>query len=1823
MKKCLALLSLLIGIFLYPYSGQAEALDKVNIQLKWFHQFQFAGLYAAKEKGFYTEEGLDVNLIERDPSVSHIDQVVEGKAEYGIADSGLLLSRLNGKPVTILAQIFQHSPLVYLTLQSSNLQMPHHLTGKKVMTESLGHTDAALNAMLLKTLGSLNQVELTKHSYRNEDLIDGRVDAMLAYSTNEAFWFKERGIPVRTIDPRDYGIDFYGDNLFTTDGEIRNHPERTAKMVRATIKGWNYALDHKDEVIDLILRKYNSQNRTREHLAFEANQTEAMINRRFIKLGHFEPTRYQKIAGIYTELAIANSFIVDQNFYHAPRKLEVVLSPEETAWLDGNRKISVHNETDWPPFNFAKDGQTLGYSIDIMNLLAKKIGLEVEYVTGPTWNEFLEMMKAGTLDVMLNIVKTPERLKYLLYTPPYANNPNTILSRNDTPYHVLQELFGKTVSVPKGFFYEEILKRDYPQIIVKTVDNTLDSMKAVSFGTADAAFGELAVFNYLIKENLMADLTVSGEVKLGDPEYALLNIATRKDLPILASILSKGVQSVTGEERQHLLSKWMSGVTASEAAPAPEEESSPILTFLVLSVGLLLIFGLFVFVIGRSKKEQDLSAYFGGPAFTASVLAGLSALVAVVVVMNWLAISDSKKKTTETVGEQLHIILNSSIERLNTWISDRQAFLRQMGRDPKLVKITKRLLQVDRNHDSLISSIALADARAFFASNKKFGPVGFFIISPDNISIGSRRNTNVGTKNFITEVRPDLIERAFRGEAVFIPPIRSDVKIDSSEKDGADKKPLTMFFSSPITDEYGSVLAVLTERIIPSGPLSKILHFGQVGKTGEIYAFNGESKMVSESRFKDSLVEIGLISPDTKDTAELEIRNPGGDLTKGYQPDTNRENMPLTHMMADALRLIENDEGYESSTHDQPTTKHPKNIKGYPDYRGVPVAGAWNWLPDLELGIAAEIDLDEAMANHVAFRFNLIVISAIATILAIGATLFTLMLGQRAHRSLSKARDELEDRVVERTQELQDSEKRTRAIIDNAPDGVIIISEKGEIQNFSPAAEVIFGYTPDEVVGKNIKMLMPEPRRSEHDGYLKRYLQTGEARIVGMNREVVGLGKDGNEFPMDLSVGEALLGNERIFTGIVRDITERKRAEVELRVSKTKAEEATKVAEEATKAKATFLATMSHEIRTPMGGVIGMVDLLQQSNMTDDQRQMIDTVGDSAHSLLTIINDILDFSKIEAGKLDLEEIPISIRDVVEGAGEALAVNAKNKNIGLSVFVDPNIPNALVGDQVRLRQILFNFGTNAIKFTEQGKVFLRADKIPSEDKGKATVRFQVIDEGIGIPEEAQKKLFQAFSQVDASTTRKFGGTGLGLTICQRLTEIMNGEIGVESVEGEGSTFSATVTFPVAEEHTFKSDGHDLEGLNVLLAHKDDDMRGLIPRYLEHWKATVTVTAEIDQIKPMTLDAAKDGSPFDIIYLGSGWTIDEQVDAVRSLQAEKTLSSTGYVVGCRDRVRADRPEIDNTVYVDAGPLRRAAFIKGVAVAAGRASPEVEHDDSEITLDAGKAPTVEEAEAMGQLILLAEDNVTNQDVIRRQLTMLGYALEIANDGKEALDLLETRNFAILLTDCHMPNMDGFELTKTIRKSEKDKDARFPIIAVTASVMKEEVDQCFAAGMDDFIAKPMEMQKAKEMLHKWMPEAEGVVVEASEEAAAEDTTDKPEAEEGGDGGNGAIDPTALKSVFGDDDATFKEILNDFVEPATSNVGEIEASFADRSADGVAKAAHKLKSSARSVGANELADLCQILETAGKAENWDEIDKAAPRLPGTIEKVVKYMDNL
>lgn len=401
-----------------------------------------------------------------------------------------------------------------------------------------------------------------------------------------------------------------------------------------------------------------------------------------------------------------------------------------------------------------------------------------------------------------------------------------------------------------------------------------------------------------------------------------------------------------------------------------------------------------------------------------------------------------------------------------------------------------------------------------------------------------------------------------------------------------------------------------------------------------------------------------------------------------------------------------------------------------------------------------------------------------ATLSLVGVLFGFLAVIVRRNRRMEKAL------AWQKTQEaVAESAARLQAVVQNAVDGIIIIDEQGSIESINPAAERLFGYTATEVVGQNVKMLMPPPYREQHDGYLSAYLSTGTRKIIGSGREVVGVRRDGAVFFMELAVGEVSLGNRRLFTGMVRDISERKLRDAELRQAK-------EAAEKANQAKSEFLANMSHEIRTPLNGIIGMADMAVLADLPPDQYEFITTIKASAESLMSVVNDILDYSKVEAGKLDIDPYPFSLRDALGDLLKPLAFRAQKQGVMLACCISPDVPDRLIADQGRLRQVLVNLVGNAIKFTPKGEIVVRVESQPAGEV-ETVLHIAVADSGIGISAKKMRAIFDPFSQGDASTTRLYGGTGLGLSISLRLVELLGGRLWCESKEGVGSTFSFTV------------------------------------------------------------------------------------------------------------------------------------------------------------------------------------------------------------------------------------------------------------------------------------------------------------------------------------------------------------------------------------------------------------------------------------------------
>ena len=642
--------------------------------------------------------------------------------------------------------------------------------------------------------------------------------------------------------------------------------------------------------------------------------------------------------------------------------------------------------------------------------------------------------------------------------------------------------------------------------------------------------------------------------------------------------------------------------------------------------------------------------------------------------------------------------------------------------------------------------------------------------------------------------------------------------------------------------------------------------------------------------------------------------------------------------------------------------------------------------------------------------------------------------------------------------------------------------------------------------------------------------------------------------------------------------------------------EARDAAESATQAKDRFLATMSHEIRTPMNGVVGMIDLLERTRLDDDQHQMLTTIRESGYALLTIINDILDFSKIEAGKMRLEEIPIFLQELVEGVADILAPNARKKGIYLTCFVDPELPDFVIGDPVRVRQILLNLAGNAAKFTEQGGVIIRASPGYEIGDKQQAMQFEVIDSGIGMSDEAMANLFEPFTQADSSTTRRFGGTGLGLSITASLTEMMGGQIRVKSQLGQGTTFRVTLPLPAGEGEGGAPP--DLTGLQICLLGRDSQRTGFVARYLEAAAAAVT-----------RIECADEGAAGDVLVMAPAGPADEFVRLIEGA-GDAALPA---VVANIDEAAIARTTVKQFSY-RAAPLKRRSLLRAVAMAAGRLEAEAGEEGGGEASPAARRLSAREAEAMGRLILVAEDNPTNRDVIARQLEALGHVCELVEDGRQALAALALKRYGLVLTDCHMPELDGYQLTAAIREHDDAQIRSLPVLAITANALQGEGERCLEAGMDGYLSKPMALGKLEMELANWLPP----ISPGGDESAAAAPTPEAKSEAGA-----PIDVSFLVQSFGDDIDMINAILKDFVGPAQDIANEVNSACDGRDAAAVAGAGHKLKSSARIVGAGALADLCFELESAGKADDWDTIDARMPPFRAELLRVLRHIEAL
>ncbi len=676
--------------------------------------------------------------------------------------------------------------------------------------------------------------------------------------------------------------------------------------------------------------------------------------------------------------------------------------------------------------------------------------------------------------------------------------------------------------------------------------------------------------------------------------------------------------------------------------------------------------------------------------------------------------------------------------------------------------------------------------------------------------------------------------------------------------------------------------------------------------------------------------------------------------------------------------------------------------------------------------------------------------------------------------------------AIEAGKRLWGEKEHIRAIVDNVKEGIITINKEGIIQSFNAEAEKMFGYKKEEAIGQNVKIIVPEPDRSKHDGYLKRYLKTGEAKVIGVGRELTSVDKNGKKFPVYLNVTKIEINKELLFIGLVRDITEQKQKEQELRDAK-------ETAEAASAAKGDFLANMSHEIRTPMNGVLGMAGLLLDTKLTAEQHGWANIIKTSGENLLDIINDILDFSKIEAGKLELEPINFNLSSAVEEVTDVLRLQTQEKGLELLVQFAPDVPEFVVGDPGRVRQILLNLTNNAIKFTEKGHVLIEI-KAKKEGKKKVRLFFEVQDTGIGISKDKVEYIFNKFSQAEESTTRKFGGTGLGLAICKSLTEMMEGSIRAKSELGKGSVFYFDILLPIGtkEEINDNIPKIDLKGYRALVVDDYKTNCEILYQYLHSWGMECDVFYSAEEAYEAANKAFKEGKPYDVALADyrmggmSGLEFTQKIRKNKNLKDKLLVmvTSAGQIAPAKELKKKGLTGFLTKPFY---PEQLKALLKIILYSRENNKKldklVTRHMVTCLMRDEADKATSEIKQYPDKRILVVEDMKVNLMLLTKILEKYGVRVDSAANGLEGLDMLKKFEYDLVFMDCQMPEMDGFEATKALRKHEKKETKdHTTIIALTADAMTGDQEKCLNAGMDDYLNKPVKTQEIADMMEKWL---------------------------------------------------------------------------------------------------------------------------------------------
>ncbi|MBF0274306.1 MAG: PAS domain S-box protein [Nitrospinae bacterium] len=1184
-------------------------------------------------------------------------------------------------------------------------------------------------------------------------------------------------------------------------------------------------------------------------------------------------------------------------------------------------------------------------------------------------------------------------------------------------------------------------------------------------------------------------------------------------------------------------------------------------------------------------------------------------LITVTSLLAWYAIYTIKERIKTEKAHILQSVLETTHASLKLWVDDRIHDMMVQTSKKAVAKHTKILLEAHKRGEKLLNHPSLLKLRNIMEPEiKAQEDLGFFLIAPDFISIASMRDKNMGAKNLLAGT--GYLNKIFDGKPQLILPMKSDVPVPRKDGTLSVDEP-TMFIGVPFYDN-GKVIAAFTFRLNPSRDFSRIMTLGSIGSSGSTYGFNGKGLLITESRFDNQLRDSGFLKQNERAILKIAIRDPGRDIRKGTKPITTKGESPFTLMAQSAL------EGNDGGNYD-----------GYHDYRGVPVIGIWKWDKDLNMGFASEMNIEEAYDVYYTTRT--------LTIAVIGITVtIALFFGLRLRKTI-KLSERLRNEAME-------NEERLKTIFHGVLNGIVTINGMGIIESVNQSVEKIFGYKPEELIGKNVKILMPEPYFSEHDGYLSNYRNTGTEKIIGKGREVLAKKKNGEVFPIHLSVNRMLIGDTTMFAGVITDISERVRNEEEL---KNKSEEI----ESSNQFMQAILDGTSHSlISTELDGTITLFNKGAEKLLNYSEEEMVHKTTPA------IFHDGSEV--VERAKVLTEELG---REIKPGF-EAFVAKVNDGSI------DTNIWTYIAKDGVRIPVELTVTALTNLQGEITGYLGIAtniAERIKSEEELKkakehAEISAQRLNELLITSEElrmqAQESKENAERFAEEAKKASMAKSDFLATMSHEIRTPMNGIIGmatllkdtdldveqadcIETILSSGQSLLTIINdildFSKIEAGKLEFEIGDLDielavdGVIQLFVHKAREKN--IALKTSYPKDIPLLRGDTGRLRQVLMNLV--GNAIKFTEQGE---VAVEVSITNSNNNKATVlikvRDTGIGLSDEEREKLFKP----FVQADSSTSRRYGGT-GLGLTISRRLVELMDGSICVESEKGKgstfyieiklpfSETVREKvlrkkerkteKKKIQLnrevkILLAEDNQVNQKVASMQLLKLGYVADIASNGGEVLLRLKSNRYDLVLMDCQMPEIDGFEATRRIRKMEKETGERLPIIAMTANAMKGDRERCLEAGMDDYMSKPVDIDVLEDMILKYVGEKSPIIKPSKQDAESVESS-------GPDSINHAtIDK--LKALGADDTGFFKELVSVFLESAEKHVDDLMKCLPEKNAGHIHQISHPMKSSCANMGAMKLAHLFTMIDDKAKIQDVSDFESLAKQ----VEEEFMYVKN-